>query len=166
MTDHEQIACGEYKLGGISAVGILECDHSISDFSNASQYTAAIAAGKLRVIKGIKAEIPDPSPVDGEAAVACGPENELYTMDWSATITDMNVTAQNRLFYDALNNRRFYIVFYLCDSDEVAVVEHQANAVARLNVPLTKSERQRFIADLRWRTKKNPEVYDAPAGIF
>lgn len=166
MTDHIVQAECEYALGGIPAAAILDCDHGISDFSNGSQWTAAISAGKVKVIKNIKAEVPDASAVDGESATACGPENEVYTFDRTAEITDYNVNASNVEFYDKLNTRTFLAAFYLCDTDELLVVEQKCNASARLIIPRTKDERQHFLATIRWRSLKGPKLFAAPAGIF
>ena len=54
LPDHEQVSCGEYPKGGVSAMGILECDHVITDFTNATQFLDAIANDQLKIIKALK----------------------------------------------------------------------------------------------------------------
>lgn len=166
LEDHEQVVCGEYKNGGVSGVAIDDCNSGITDYSDAAEYTAAIAAGNLKVIKGIKGELPEATAVEGESAVGCGPENEVYTYDRTFTYTDMNVSAANTAFYNSLKKRRVKVIIYLCDSDEVLPVEYIANVDAKLVVPRSNGERQHYMVTFRWRGLDDAVAVDAPAGIF
>lgn len=167
LSQHQQVQCGDYILGGIPSIAILECDNAITDFSNASQWTTAINTGRARIIKGIAAEIADPSPVEGESAVACGPENETYTFDWVLSYMDHNSTAQNDLFYDGLKTRRFRIAYYSCDDDTVRVVDAICNVTnASLVKPKRQGEREHYSVSIKWRSLNNPRRFAAPAGIF
>jgi hypothetical protein len=166
LEDHEQVLCGEYKNGGFSGVGIDDCASDISDYSDAAEWTSAIAAGHMKVIKGIKGELPEATAVEGESAVGCGPENEVYTYDRTFTFTDSNVSAANTAFYNSLKKRRVKIVPFACDSDEVLPVQYIANVDAKLVVPRSNGERQHYMVTFRWRGLDDPVAVDAPAGIF
>ena len=113
LPNHQLLACGVYDRGGISAIGILEADHTIVDYSNASQYTAAIAAGDLKVIKNIRGTVPDASPVEGDNPVGCGPDTILNGFNFTATWQDANTNSANVSFYSQLNTRTTELVLFV-----------------------------------------------------
>jgi hypothetical protein len=169
LSEHEQVACGAYPKGGISAIGILEADHTITDFTNASQYTTNIANGNLRIIDGIRGTVPDPSPVEVDNPVGCGPDTLLAGFNWTATWMDANANAENISFYSQLNNRVTYLILFLCGSDEVMVVEQATNYIANsIMVPASNKELQMFNVTARASIKQDelPMKYTAPSGIF
>lgn len=130
LDEHEKISCG-YKKGGVSAIGVLKKDHGITDFSNNTQILAAVAAGTLRIIKGIKATIPDPSPIEGENPVACGSDTILDGFDATYTWKDFNISNTNNEFYRQLNSSPFAgLILYFCQQDEIEVLEKQVTFVA------------------------------------
>jgi len=168
LPNHELVPCGVYPKGGISAIGILETDHTITDFTNAAQYTAAIANNSLNVIKNIRGNVPDPSPVEGDNPVGCGPDTILNGFNWTANWMDANVTSGNIDFYNQLNTRTTFLIIYLCDEDTVMVVERAVNYIGFNTVPASNKELQMFNATARASLSANglPLKYDAPAGIF
>lgn len=168
LPEHELVDCGAYPKGGISAVGILESDHTITNFSTASQYEANITSGNLRIIKNIKGNVPETAPVEVDNPVACGADTILAGFNFSAEWQDANVTADNTDMYNALNTRVTYLILFLCGSDEVLVVEQPTNYRARLMVPDNNKALQMFMvtANASLPADGLPQRYPAPAGVF
>lgn len=169
LSDHEKNNC-YYPKGGISAVGILKTGHGITDFSNATQVQDAITAGNLKLIQNIKAELPEPSPIEGENPLACGAETIVDGFDYTFEVTDFNVNAVNDEFYRLLNLSQFSgIVFYMCEDDMVRVVENSVSFNARLVIPRSNKEKQNYLVTAKWSQSVQeafPVLYEAPTGIF
>ena len=169
LSDHEKNNC-YYPKGGISGIGILKNGHGITDFSSPSQVQAAITAGTFKTILGIKAELPEPSPVEGENPIACGSETIVDGFDYTFEVQDFNVNAINDEFYRLLNISQFSgIVFYMCEEDQVRVVENAVSFNARLVIPRSNKEKQNYLVSAKWSQSVQeafPVLYDAPAGIF
>jgi hypothetical protein len=153
LPDHELVLCGDYKRGGISAIGILEEDAfgsggtfaTDADFGVAAKYTAALAAGDLKIIKNVRGTVPDASPVDVDNPVGCGPQSLLAGFDFTATWMDANTTDGTIAFYSALNKRVTGLILYLCGSNEVMFITQPVNYVCLpVNVPASNKELQMF----------------------
>ena len=169
LDDHEKNDC-YYPKGGIGALGILKEDHEITDFSNATQVQAAITAGTLKVIRNIKADLPEPSPVEGENPLACGSETIVDGFDYVVETTDFNVNATNDEFYRKLNLSQFSgLILYMCEEDQIRVIERGVNFVARLIIPRSNKEKQHYLVSAKWSQsvqEEFPVLYEAPTGIF
>lgn len=146
LPDHEIVECGEYKLGGISAAAILNCDADLSgaDFSDDQTWTDWVGDGSVKPIRQIKGTIASPAAVEVPNPIACGPENVLVGFNWTCTWQDANATGSdsgtvytggNTDFYCDLNTRTTYLALYLCGSDEVMIVNFPTNYRAALMVP-------------------------------
>lgn len=179
LPDHELVICGDYKRGGISAIGILEEDgigvsggfNTSADYSNASVYLTQIANGNLKIIKNIRGTVPDASPVDVDNPVGCGPQSLLAGFDFTATWMDSNTTDGTIEFYRALNKRVTALIIYLCGSNEVMVILQPVNYVCLpVNVPASNKELQMFNCTARASLGPDqlPMKYTAPnnASIF
>jgi hypothetical protein len=164
---HEQVSCGNYRKGGINAVAIVDCGHTITDWENATQWQTNIDAGLVTLIQPVRGAIPDPSPVEGPNPNGCGSENTLDDFDRTATWIDFNVTAANITFYNALNKRiANLVVYHGCDTPEITVIENNVNFVAMRRVDENKRVKQSFAVTAKWTSLDEPSLYDAPAGIF
>lgn len=170
LPNHQQVTCNDYSLGGLSGVAILDCNHLITDFSNANQWNTEIAAGRARIIKGLKAEIPASSPTMVDAAIACGAAQDMLGQDTTVSWTDNNVTASNDDFYAKLSLRRAFIVVYSCQESEIRVSSDPASfTTPGAIVPMTDRERQSYAISGMFFTKAGNipmALYTAPAGIF
>lgn len=167
---HEVLFCG-YRKGGISAVGVLKADHGITDFEDETDTQAAIDAGTLVIIKGIKGIWPPPSPIEGENTTACGSETILDGFDHTLTWKDFNVTNNNDLFYAQLNRSAFTgLIFYFCQEEEIRVVEKSVTFVALTpESPESNKEKQLYNVTAKWSSSVNdefPPLHDAPAGKY
>lgn len=170
LDDHELISCG-FRKGGLGAVGVLKADHGITDFESAVQAQAAIDAGTLKIIKGIKGIFPAPTPIEGENPRACGAETILDGFDNTFTWKDFNVSALNDILYAQLNRSAFTgFIFWYCQENEIRVVEKAVNFVALTpESPESNKEKQLYNVTAKWSTSVNdefPALYNAPAGIY
>lgn len=166
LPEHEQIECGENLHGGISAIGILECDHTITDFTSASEWNTNITSGKANIARQIRGEKPEPSPVEVENPNACGFDTVLDTFDRTYEFTDDNVSAANQAYYDALNGRTTNLAVYYCQDNDIEVISHPVTWVVRDVSPRSKKERRTYMLTAKWTAKPMPEIFAAPSGIF
>lgn len=169
LLDHVRLQCAVYLKGGIDAIAIIESDSSITNYSSVSQWTAAIAAESVKIIKGIKGEWQDGSPVEGENPVGCGNETVLDGFDHTIGIMDYNVSADNDAFWASLNNRRFYLAIRLCNESQILVIELPVNVFALTsNVPMSNKEKQRYKVEFKFSAPSDwyPIRVAEPAGIF
>ena len=159
-----------YPKGGISKQAVLKEGHGITDFSDETQVNAAIAAGTFVVIEGLKSELPEPSVVEGESPVACGPETITDGYDYTLETMDFNVNEANDAFYAALNKSTFSgLVIYLCEQEKIRVIEKKITFNSRLVIPRSNKEKQHYLITSKWYQDVNepfPVLYDAPTGIF
>lgn len=168
IPDHVQVECGNYVKGGIPALAWLDENHSITDFSNPSQWTAAIADGKAKIAKGVRGEMPVASAVQSDNPIGGGVPQITDGIDWTLNLTDANVGSGTDAFYEALNTRNGYMVFYANNEGQIHVVEQDCNFFMAPTVPATKADNQQYEGSITWQSKPNefPVRYDAPAGIF
>lgn len=169
LDDHEKNDC-YYPKGGIGALGILKTGHGITDYSNQTQLQDAIDAGNLKIIKNIKAELPEPSPVEGENPLACGAETIVDGFDYVVEATDFNVNNINDEFYRKLNLSQFAgLILYMCEEEQLRVVETGVNFNARLVIPRSNKEKQNYLVTAKWSqsvAEEFPVLHEAPEGIF
>jgi hypothetical protein len=169
LPEHEKVQCGAYRKGGIVTVGVLECDHSITNFSNATQANQAINDGKLTLITGVKAEYPDATPIEGENPLGCGSATILDGFDHVLNIQDYNVTSANDSFFEALNKRTTYLVWYYCQEEEIRVVEKKVTWVCLPAAsPMSNKEKQKYTVTAKWSSGVDefPTLYTAPSNIY
>ena len=141
----------------------IACDHEVTDWSNTSQVEAGIAAGKITLISGVKPQMPAPSPVEVEASIGCGPENELLAFDFSLTWIDRNYTQSNTSFYNQLNKYKGYLAMYLCNADELVVNDKYVVTFQAAPVyPPNGSAAIQYEATAAWRGLDLPDTYTAP----
>lgn len=165
---HEQIVCGAWKKGGISAVAYIDCTHTVTDWTNATQWQTNIDAGLIVIATPVKASIPEGAAVEGENPNGCGSATIVDTYDRTAEIKDFNVTSGNIDFYNSLNDRSMYMALYHgCDGEEeITVVESPVTFNARNVTPENNREKRVFMVTAKWTEKDMPQLYTAPTGIF
>lgn len=168
LGEHLVNECG-FINGGSNALAILEVDHAITDFTDATQWQAAIAAEKARIIKDIKGNFPSPSPVTQPNPVGCGPANVTTGYDYTFVWLDSNVNTNNDEFYAALNKKGSYLVWFECENDEIRVVDRDIQYQAfPASLPEANTEYQVYNVTASFSAKPDwwPVRYAAPAGIF
>ncbi len=169
LDDFEKNDC-YYPKGGIGAIGVLKTGHGITNFSNTTQMQAAVTAGKLVIIKGIKAELPPPSEVEGENPLACGSETIVDGYNYELTWTDFNVNAINDESYRKLNISQFPgLILWMCQEDQIRVVEQTVSFGGGINIPKSNKEKQNYPYKAKWSQSVQdsfPVLHEAPVGIF
>lgn len=169
LPPHEQVLCNAYMKGGIDSIGLFETDATIASFSSEANWNTAIAAGNARIIKGIKAEYPDATPVEGENPIACGNETVIDLLEHVMNVMDFNVGENNDDFWSAANGRTFYLAIHECMHDEIIVWEVPVTVFARpANIPMSNKEKQRYNVELKWTSDIDNfgTRYTAPNNIF
>jgi hypothetical protein len=169
LGSYEENLC-YFPKGGAPDVFVLKEGHGITDFSNATQVQAAITAGDMVIMTGVKGALPEPSAVEGENPVACGSETIVDGYDYTYEVINMNVNAVNDLFMSQLNQSQFSgIGWRLCDQHAVRVVEQTVSFNARLVQDVSNKVKDRYLITVKWYqpvTAPFPVLFDEPAGIF
>lgn len=169
MPEHLLNQCNKWLYGGSDSVAFLECDHSIIDFSDVTEWDTAITANKVHFAKQVKADYPDASPVEGENPVGGDTENVLDGLDHILNIFDFNVQNANDTFYETANTRKFHIVWREKSNGKIRVVEIPSNVVGLpANLAQQKSEKSRYNVQVKWRSNPDvfPTYYDTPGTLF
>lgn len=157
-------------LDGFSQIMLLECGHGITDFTNPTQYNAALSAGKAKIMPAVKAGLDLPSALSVEANVSGETPNNV-NYDRTATVIDGNVSLNNDNFYDVVHGgHKFggFVLFSNSDEDNprIEVVNAVVKASGGKVAGNTGGDTTRYETTLAWRSKKGPKTYPAPAGIF
>lgn len=145
---------------------MLECDHQITDVSDAAQINTELTAGRARHIKRLKAEVPEPAPVEGENVIACGADTILDNFDRMITWKDFNVTDDNIDFYNQLNRRKMFVLFFECEANVVTFIQQEISFTAFRVIPTSNREKQFFQVSGKYTAFDESPISAAPAGIF
>lgn len=160
--------CGEEIQGGIKHAIILECNHAITDPSNATQVQAALDDGTATIFKNLKVGIGAASPIMVASNVSCSTD-KLVNYDRTLSWMDGNVNEQNidNVYNNLLNGQsKGGVILYECGSGKVTWIDDEIKWTGSRIVPDTDNEFQRFECTGTWRSKYEPLIYDAPPGIF
>lgn len=166
LPSYVRVTCNDFDKGGISSIGVLDCDHAITDFTLAAQYTTEISGGNLTLIETVRAQMPVASPIENPNPSGCGPDTILDGFERTVTWVDSNVSAANVTFYNELNKRRFYLILYNCGSDVVRVIQTPVSFMATEVYPESDKARATWEVTAKWSSFDAPEYYAAPTGIF
>jgi hypothetical protein len=168
LPDHVENECAKYLKGGFPSFAVVDKDHTITDWSNATQWQTNITAGKVKIVNRIKANIPEPSPIMSDNPVACGAVQILDGFDWKLEIMDAQRSVFNDEFYKTLNNKTGYLVLWNKDESKVIVVDKEVSNVAFPVYPPATAENQFYTITGAWTSSKDwfPTTAVAPAGVF
>ncbi len=168
LPDHVENECAKYLKGGFPSFAVVDKDHTITDWSNATQWQTNITAGKVKIVNRIKANIPEPSPIMSDNPVACGAVQILDGFDWKLEIMDAQRSVFNDEFYKTLNNKTGYLVLWNKDESKVIVVDKEVSNVAFPVYPASNRENQFYTITGAWTSSKDwfPTTAVAPAGVF
>lgn len=170
LPDHEQILCNDYRPGGISSAALLECDHTITDYSDETQWNANIASGKVKLINGISGEVPEATPAMVDNPIGGGAAQIVLGMDNKTTFADANVNANNDDFYAKANLRKMILALFNPINDEVRISAEPV-VITAIPVMIPKGDRTmqayKLTADFFTKAGVIPlELHSAPSGIF
>lgn len=164
-------ACGIELLGGMSDAILLDCNHTVTNPSSASQINANIASGNARLVKNIKIGLALGSAVKVDALIACGTAR-IVTYDRSGTLIDGNVNSANVAFYNTLFSGRKLggIILNECGQEDtnpqVTWIDSEVEFTGDRIVPDNNKEFQKFEGTFTWISKRMPNIYAQPIGIF
>lgn len=170
------VNCLEYPKSGISGFGIFLPGHGVTDFSNETQWHAAISANKARVIggceRGIRMEVTagTPETVDNPSGCSTIPITTGY--NHAANWEDTNVNSTNDQFYATLQTANSLVVaLYLCKQDKLRVIDSDL-VVTIPNMPLidfSPKVLQKYQGSMAWFVSAGDlasTVTNVPDGIF
>jgi len=169
LPDHSLIACEDYSKGGITGFITYDCGSEPADPSNGVEIAEIIAAGKAKVVLGIKSDLPEGSEVTVDNPIGCGFPTITLTADRTLNLIDANVNEDNVAFYNGLIGKKIgALSFYECDSDRITHISPRGGLTFFGNriVPATNGEIQTFTGQFRWREKNISNILPAPVGIF
>jgi len=168
--DHTLNQCGEELPGGIKDVILLECDHVITDPSNATQINAALTDGTATLIKNVSYELPAAAPVLVDSTVACSTQ-KVARYDRTLAYIDGNVSDVNVVFYNEVNSSRSFggIILHECGKDEVTFIDEEIRFTGSRIIPNNNNEFQTFAGTGTWETDPDNvdgRIFSTPANIF
>lgn len=169
LTDYEVDLCGNDLIPGISAFALVDLDHTISAWDNATQWQTNITAKNAWIIRDGKGNYPTPSPVMVDNPRANGSAQKLQKMDHTFTFEDPNVNDINDTFWKTVNGRNMYLVWYNFEEQQIRVVDdYKVTIVALPAKDDSGSNFQTYMITCTWQTKPDgfPTLYTAPTGIF
>lgn len=170
LGSHTLNDCGAHVFGGYPNVIILECVHSITDPSNATQVQDAIDAGEAHLVKNVSVELPVGSATKVDSVIANEPQI-VTRYEFSGTLRDPNVSSANVTFYNNLTDGRTMggIIFH--NEREGKVYWHDAAVRFEGSIIMPINDQAPEIFETVFTFKKNlgsvnPAIYTEPAGIF
>lgn len=165
---YDQNVCDIYLLAAISAVAILKVGHGILDFTNPTEWQAAINAGYATIVREIKGGFESPTERTITNPRAKGPENIVTGWDMSLAIQDPNVNSTNDEFWGKTNVFSGELVWFNFEEQQIRVVNEIVRFISKpANSPIDGGV-QIYDITANWRMKPDeyPVLYTAPAGIF
>lgn len=172
LGDYVENACQEILLGGVDAVIFLECNHAITDPSNASQINAAIANGTATLVTGIKVSLDAPSPIEIETNRACSP-TRVVNYNRSGTYKNDNVSAANVTFHQGIFSGRQFggLILHECGTSsattpQITWIDRAISFTGGRIIPGNYNEQQRFEGAFKYLGLLDDDIYPVPAGIF
>jgi hypothetical protein len=167
LSDHLLNDCEVALQGGSDQIIVLDCGHTITDASNATQINDNITSGKAKLIQNIRVGLDAGSAVEVDSLIACRPQVTV-NYDRTMSLIDGNVNSTNVGFYDQVFNGRAIggLIVHLCAADKVLFIDENIKASGSLIVPNNDSEFIRFEGTFKWKSIANPQITDVPAGIF
>lgn len=162
----KEVICGNARLfGGIKSIfTIKQGQTTITDWTSASEWTAAIADGSVKVFKEIKGEYPQAAETISESEVAGQPDildSFTHTLTWR----DRAVTANNITFYNSLNEfTGGGVGWWEPKNSQLKVIEDvDVRFMAKLETLADDKTVQIFQAQAQWDSILLPAIYDAPS---
>jgi hypothetical protein len=166
---YDQNVCEIEKLAAISQLAFLKPGQTtITDYTNATQWQSAIANGDAVITGKLMADLPDGAPIQIDNKRACGPAQKQVGVDYTLTVIDPNVSAENDAFWTGINGKTYTVVPFYCEENEIRVLE-TVQVSARIPQAVGNgSDTQHYNVTLSWRYGNDNfgELLNAPAGIF
>lgn len=160
--------CNDTYAGGQRHV-VLFLNDLPADPSNGVEVLAMIAADEARLITDVKIGIPLPSDISQTRYRSCSPET-VSNYDRTAILMDDNVTSSTVDFYNSLNASQGTEIagalLYQCDADRCTYIDKNMSWTGGLVIPDDNNDLQHFEFTAKWKSKIDPTIVTAPAGVF
>jgi len=169
LGNHTLSNCGLERVGGASAILLLECGHQLTDPSNGTQINAEIAANRATLVQMVSVSYDRASPIEVPSSIPCEPDRVVnYTRQ--LMLKDENVNADNVNFYnDVFKGRRFEgAIIFECgnESNQVKFIDATLTFTGSDRLPNSNSEFQDFEGIAKWKGRTMPAIYAAPTGVL
>lgn len=167
MEEHLLNDCEEELQGGFRHLILLDCGHTVTDPSSATQIDDNITSGKAVLVKNVKWGLDVRSAIKADSNIACRPQKTI-NFDNTATLVDGNVNNQNVAFYSSIFGGRAIggVIALNCATGRVWWYNYSMYADGGLIQPNTDDEFMRFEGTFSWKGKELPLSYVEPPGIF
>lgn len=167
LSDHLQNSCNELVLGGVDAIGLLTCDHELTDASDEAEIQAEVTAGRLFIAKGVKVGMSAGSPITVGPYTA-GEVSTTVNYDRTVSIIDPNYNQDNITFYDlAFNNKKFGgALLRLKDSGNLIWLDFTLTMEGSPIIPDDTNDAIRFEATLKGRSQNMGNLYATTTTLF
>lgn len=169
LTEYEQNLCGIDKKPGISAFAIIDPDYTFADIEDPAEWTTAIAAGDVYIIRDGKGTYDYPAAEMVDSSRANAPKQQQAGLDHTFVFIDPNVGNVNDTFWKNASGRLLHIAMYNFEEQEVRyVTDHKVLVVAPAPNDNMANGYQSYQITCTWHTKPDgfPVRIDAPTGIF
>lgn len=171
-----KIDCFNYPKSGISAIAFALPGHGITDFSDETQWNAAITTNHLRVVggceSGVKVEVPASSEVTTDNPSGCSGIPLVDGFDNQLNWEDANVNSTNETFYSNLVTASgATVILYMCEEDNIRVIADEL-VIYVSSMPVvdfSNKVRQKYMGTVRWFTASGDvasTISNTPDGIF
>lgn len=172
LDDYNQNICDEMVMGGLGAMIVLYCNHTVTDPSNASQITANINAGTAKLIKGMSATIEAGSPIQIDPLIPCQTQ-QTVNYDRTGLYKNQHVSSGNDEFHNSLFTGQAFggLILWNCSEDSagntwVDWIDSAVKFTGGKIIPDNNNALQRYEGTFAWRSLYSPVRYAAPTGIF
>lgn len=153
--------------GVVPEVIFFRCGSLPTDPSDGTEIQNLITAGDAVLYKQLKVLVNAPAEITTASQVA-GQTDGVSSYDRTASYIDGNVNPINVDAYNEMNSsngKRFGgMLLYYCESEQVKFIQSTTQLVGGDND--VENEQSKFEGELRWRSKADPTLHPAPAGIF
>lgn len=173
IPEYAENTCQIYQLGGISDLAVIDYDPQNPafegiDWEDLTDWNTLIAAGLVRLVKGINANVGDPSDVTTANPVGCGVDNIKIKSTTEITYTDANVSAENTNFYSALDGRATWLAIFWCQEGTFRLINTYVTWSVGMPNAADQNSFQTYKVKGTYTLKVGdiPVSYDTPVGLL
>jgi hypothetical protein len=162
VPDYVARECGT-DLAGIVGIGLIDVSEEPTDGELQTASTWADTTPQLYyVIPNTRGEYTSATPTEEEGF---GLESTRVTgADHSATV-EVEGLAENRNFWEGANRRKWKVVLVTA-GELMYYIDVPVSVYARINNQRSVKGMAFWAIDLKWQNYSNPQIYNAPSGVF
>lgn len=163
MGEYTQNPCNRTLAGGTNAGVLFACDADISDYSDATEIEAAIAADKAWLITDASFTLEAPSPVVVTSRTGCKPDT-VTTYNRTGVYYNENVSIANTALHSQINDGRSFgsLLIKECNTGLATLIDARITFAGGRILPPTDADVQRYESTYSWKSKSDPTQVTAP----